>query len=220
MTTPVEAFRCPSDYGPRGDRPGNNYRVSTGPAPYATVSTLSPGGGLGAFQTLYPHGQSPFGDGLSNTIGMSEKLQGSATGYTRRRDFWYSGVLTLLGFQPELEEMIEVCDSLQGYPVDYYPYGGSTWYLAGYEYTWYNHVVSPNSGVPNCSPESLGVPNEGQKLTDGGVFSASSNHKGGVNCLFMGGAVRFISDDIDLALWRALSTRSGGEVISQGDVVF
>jgi hypothetical protein len=36
----------------------------------------------------------------------------------------------------------------------------------------------------------------------------------------MGGAVRFISNDIDLSIWRALSTRGGGEVIGQTSEAF
>ncbi|MCH7990121.1 MAG: DUF1559 domain-containing protein, partial [Planctomycetes bacterium] len=44
------------------------------------------------------------------------------------------------------------------------------------------------------------------------IFKASSRHPGGVNCLFMDGSVRFLADEIDLNVWRALSTRAGGEL--------
>jgi prepilin-type processing-associated H-X9-DG protein len=71
-----------------------------------------------------------------------------------------------------------------------------------------------------------------------GIFSASSNHTGGVNCAFMDGAVRFVSDSVDYqpsgtksdgtpktwddwsvaptgqslyGVWGALGTPSGGE---------
>jgi prepilin-type processing-associated H-X9-DG protein len=49
---------------------------------------------------------------------------------------------------------------------------------------------------------------------NGGVFRASSNHRGGVNCLFMDGATKFISSRLDLRVWRGLATRAGGERIS------
>jgi hypothetical protein len=39
-----------------------------------------------------------------------------------------------------------------------------------------------------------------------------SRHVGGVHCLLGDGAVRFVSENIDLNNWRALATRSGGEV--------
>jgi prepilin-type processing-associated H-X9-DG protein len=41
----------------------------------------------------------------------------------------------------------------------------------------------------------------------------SSAHTGGVNALYGDGSVHFIQNSIDLATWRALGTRSGGEVI-------
>lgn len=44
-------------------------------------------------------------------------------------------------------------------------------------------------------------------------WHANSFHPGGVNCLFADGSVHFISDSIDLATFKALSTISGGEVV-------
>jgi prepilin-type processing-associated H-X9-DG protein len=46
---------------------------------------------------------------------------------------------------------------------------------------------------------------------------ASSDHPGGVNLLFGDGAVRFMKNSVALSVWRALSTRNGGEVISSSD---
>lgn len=42
--------------------------------------------------------------------------------------------------------------------------------------------------------------------------NSRSYHSGGVNTLMVDGSTRFISNNIDLATWRALGTRSGGEV--------
>ena len=44
-------------------------------------------------------------------------------------------------------------------------------------------------------------------------WHANSFHPGGVNCVFADGSVRFISDSIDLATFKAISTISGGEVV-------
>jgi prepilin-type processing-associated H-X9-DG protein len=46
------------------------------------------------------------------------------------------------------------------------------------------------------------------------IMPPSSKHPGGVNLLLGDGSVRFIKNTIDLATWRALGTRAGGEVIS------
>ncbi len=45
------------------------------------------------------------------------------------------------------------------------------------------------------------------------LYGAGSPHPGGFNALFADGAVRFISRNIDLGLFRSLITRAGGEVI-------
>jgi prepilin-type processing-associated H-X9-DG protein len=45
-------------------------------------------------------------------------------------------------------------------------------------------------------------------------IGSRSFHSGGVNTLLGDGSARFIKDSIDLLVWRALSSRAGGEVIS------
>jgi hypothetical protein len=44
---------------------------------------------------------------------------------------------------------------------------------------------------------------------------ARSHHAGLVNTALMDGSVRSFADDIELQTWQALSTRDGGEMISQ-----
>lgn len=45
-------------------------------------------------------------------------------------------------------------------------------------------------------------------------YSARSRHPGGVNASLMDGSVRFISETIDQAVWRAASTSQGSESVS------
>jgi prepilin-type processing-associated H-X9-DG protein len=45
-------------------------------------------------------------------------------------------------------------------------------------------------------------------------IGANSFHPGGTNLLLMDGSVRFVKDGIGLAIWSALGTRAGGEVLS------
>ncbi len=49
----------------------------------------------------------------------------------------------------------------------------------------------------------------------GYVDQMVSDHPGGCNILFGDGSVRFISDEIEPHLWSAMSTRAGGEILSQ-----
>jgi prepilin-type N-terminal cleavage/methylation domain-containing protein/prepilin-type processing-associated H-X9-DG protein len=46
------------------------------------------------------------------------------------------------------------------------------------------------------------------------LMGARSLHPGGVNAAMCDGSVRFITDNISIIIWRALSTSQGGEVIS------
>ncbi len=45
------------------------------------------------------------------------------------------------------------------------------------------------------------------------AITARSFHSGGVNALLMDGSVRFVTNQISQATWRALGTRAGGEVV-------
>jgi prepilin-type N-terminal cleavage/methylation domain-containing protein/prepilin-type processing-associated H-X9-DG protein len=45
-------------------------------------------------------------------------------------------------------------------------------------------------------------------------YGFTSNHSGGVQFAMADGSVRFVADSIDLTVFRAMSTRAGGEVVS------
>jgi prepilin-type N-terminal cleavage/methylation domain-containing protein/prepilin-type processing-associated H-X9-DG protein len=49
------------------------------------------------------------------------------------------------------------------------------------------------------------------------ALTARSYHGPGVNAAFVDGSVRFITNDIPQAVWRALGTRNGGESVSAAD---
>ncbi|MDW8244417.1 MAG: DUF1559 domain-containing protein [Thermogemmata sp.] len=81
----------------------------------------------------------------------------------------------------------------------------------------------PNSSIPDTiiSCESAIPPNDPwkracvQNQADGNTFAAArSRHPGGVNAAMADGSVRFIRDSIDVNVWRAMGTRSGGEVVN------
>ncbi|HEY4262662.1 MAG TPA: H-X9-DG-CTERM domain-containing protein [Schlesneria sp.] len=46
-------------------------------------------------------------------------------------------------------------------------------------------------------------------------MTSRSYHPGSVNSALMDGTVRTISENIDLNVWRALSTRATGEIVGE-----
>src|SRR5262249_16486638 len=82
---------------------------------------------------------------------------------------------------------------------------------------------SLNSSFQTLKGLLAGGCNDGQNVTgadstscacDARTTNFSSNHRGGVNFVYCDGSVSFVSDSIPLVTLRALSTRAGGEVIS------
>jgi len=61
----------------------------------------------------------------------------------------------------------------------------------------------------------------GRNEEDGGptfaAITSRSYHPGGVHTLNGDGSVRFVKNSVAGAVWRALGTVNGGEVVSAGD---
>jgi len=86
----------------------------------------------------------------------------------------------------------------------------------------YQHTYTPNSGIDQLRNNAF--VNDDPKAPATGTFNsyndvnqiitARSRHAGGVNLVLGDGSVRFVSDTIDVTIWRALSTAKGGEATS------
>jgi prepilin-type N-terminal cleavage/methylation domain-containing protein len=63
--------------------------------------------------------------------------------------------------------------------------------------------------------------NEGTSMTNPtfGPITSRSYHVGGVNASYMDGSVHFVANLVDLATWQALSTRAGGEIIMNSNLL-
>ena len=61
---------------------------------------------------------------------------------------------------------------------------------------------------------NLHTVNDDVTSEENGIYSFRSQHSGGANFVFADGSVRFIKTAIAKAVYRGLSTRAGGEVIS------
>ena len=217
MTTKVGAFLCPSDMSPPVEGFGRtNYRANIGASYQEQAYEKAPGSGGGAFNFFDFLRPADFIDGLSNTAGFSERLQGdwtSGTTFKRGGDYRLGTGLTAADFEgiTDADWALARCRSLpRDSPIE--SRGGASWFLSGLHYSEYNHIAPPNADG-DCGFD-LDDGNVSGNINQRGVFSATSYHPGGVNVLMMDGSVRSVTKSIALAAWRAAGTRSGGEVIS------
>ena len=198
--TKLALFLCPSD---RSSIPGNDY----GPTNYvANVGTglISAGDidkGEGMFVTNSSLGFRNITDGTSSTVAFCESLVGdgqSASGSSpsdfRRAMYEISGFAT-----PDPAN----CAAAAG--GSWNGQRNAKWINGHYGDALYNHFLTPNSKTWDCDNGYHNM----------ALVAARSLHVGGVHVGLCDGSVKFISENIDLNVWRALSTRAGGEVMGE-----
>jgi prepilin-type N-terminal cleavage/methylation domain-containing protein/prepilin-type processing-associated H-X9-DG protein len=106
-------------------------------------------------------------------------------------------------------------------PTNLYEHRGDI-YNDDYNCAMFNAYTTPNSTVPDwiangyCRyPYQTNPPCTGPTNGSQNSYNASrSYHPGGVNALLSDGSVRFFKNSINYITWRALSTTTGGEVLS------
>jgi prepilin-type N-terminal cleavage/methylation domain-containing protein len=209
--TLVPGFLCPSDIDPAGDGtwPGqNNYTGNQGnwlcdrgdatPA----QGDISPGElQTGVFYFKSKCNFAAIIDGLSNTVFFSEKLRGSGTPHPRSDLFTMSN-------QTSLAATYSTCMATN--PATATPLTskwGWSWVMGENCCTLHNHVSTPNTF--SCA----GIPFPGTMTNMSMQVSVSSNHPSGVNAMMGDGSVHFVTNSIDLNIWRGLGTRNGGEAV-------
>jgi len=201
--TRIAVFLCPSDGGTFKEA-GVNYRgnIGVGPGKLTTAEFRDSGNGL--FQELGLTRAAFVPDGLSHTAAFSERLRGTG----RRdqpapeRDYWPTPGLMLSADDALIGCRITAREISRRPP---FVYGGRWWFWSGRERTYYNHVQAPNGPVPDCI--------SAQRRTATGMATSRSWHNGGVSLLMADGSTRFVSDDINLHVWRAFGSRNGGELV-------
>lgn len=216
LTTSVALFVCPSDPQPPVSGYGRvNYRFCLGPSFYFSPSSDAPGSLDGPFTVFRTYRPADFSDGLSQTVAASERLQGS----------WTMGVIspggyriTALGADRPFQMPdwgVETCRKASPtLPVE--TKAGECWFFTGLHFTSYNHCATPNTRFDDCSFWPTMLDDFHARTIVVGVFTARSFHPGGVNILLMDGSVRMVRNDVASSIWRALSTRSGSEVVAAG----
>lgn len=212
----VGVFVCPSDISSPVEGYGRvNYRFNTGFTPWISPDYRSPDHWSGPFTMHIFYHAADFPDGLSNTIGVSERLQGDwSTGSVKRGGDYLLANLGLGTLSPGNGESEIIRCLSSSSTSSFESRGGESWLLSGFHFTNYNHCMTPNPRSYDCSFDR-GIEDYNGRTIHSGTFAATSYHPGGVNVMLMDGSVRFQKDGISMSIWKSLSTRDGGEVISR-----
>lgn len=207
MTIP--AYRCPSDADSMQATAGgrNNYYTN-----YGTIignslpSTVVGGVNYGMpmpdgvmFQDSYVR-LGDIIDGTSNTAMMAERCLGDGSNgiSTRKSDTFQPGV-----YPNDANEAFTMCRATDTTDLSKQgkSNGGVSWLAPDHTTTYYYHVLPPNDLSCMYPPSRIST-------------TANSRHVGGVQLVLADGAVRIVSENIDVRIWRAIGTRNGGEVVS------
>lgn len=216
MKCTLDALLCPSDAPAPVIGFGRcNYRFSIGPTHTTASGSRTAESFLGPFTYHRVYSAASFQDGLSNTAGVSERLQGDWTNGVKKRGGDYSLTSPRALFIVDSATAIAICSSLPA-TAKIESRGGESWFLSGLHFTNFNHCITPNNSKANCAmDDSVGTLHDRAVLA--GVFPATSNHSGGVNIALMDGSVRFMKDSVNPMVWRALGTRAVGDVTNSSD---
>ncbi len=213
----VSSFLCPSDVagagGPPGWDSGNNYFGNEGSwlcdCCQQTPSTIAPG--------YLPQGPlynqscvnlASMTDGTSQTAFFSERRRGQGAPDVKNDLYMMDTAMTI----DQTWQMCTTMNMSMAMPIT--SWMGATWAIGDMTCSTYNHVSTPNTR--SCASMSSGMM-MGSMANMAVDLPPSSYHPGGVNVLLGDGSVRFVKDSIALSVWRALSTRNGGEIVGGSD---
>jgi prepilin-type N-terminal cleavage/methylation domain-containing protein len=203
----VPLFLCPSDRG----RPVSEI---FGPTNYAACTGSGFGGGT-PFETdgLYCANSRTqprdITDGLSKTIAFSESILGEGPVATTNGTGIDAATGYAFTFTTPLTEA--ACGSPARY--NFTDLRGFSWANGEYRTTLYNHARQPNAATLDCLASVVNTVDKARQYACYGWRTARSRHLGGVNVTMADSAVRFVEDTVDADVWRAMSTRAGGEAV-------
>jgi prepilin-type N-terminal cleavage/methylation domain-containing protein/prepilin-type processing-associated H-X9-DG protein len=193
----IETFICPTDFFKilRSGSAPTSYMLATG--------------------TMYGYAKS---DGIffeNSAVRMSDIVDGTAhtvcVGETIRSDGEVkNNYLTLRPEDVPLTDYDTQCDPTQISE----DARGARWIYGSPGHSMYNHRRTPNDPRMDCR---AGGPQSIQNNTTWDAVSfditARSRHNGGVHVLFVDGHARFVSDNVDLGIWKAVGTRARQETM-------
>ena len=219
---------CPDDEIANPAWGDSNYILSDGvPPSFSNGSSGSPASNTqqGRGVHRFSEKRTPIhaiDDGLSNTILASERLvdpffypnipdarldDGYVRSHASRYHFWFSPSIPIYD---ELDPFVNECRLVDSqtspwYPIDANPFLSRLWHHCSIGF---NHVDSPNSNSCYLGDRLTSDP---INPTITGSTPATSQHVGCVVASLCDGAVRTVSDSIDVEVWRAIGTISGHE---------
>ncbi len=223
---------CPSDAAPvdlitvAGQKyASHNYDLNVGsnfplqerfPAGYASPFLGQPNG---PFFENRGVGPAEFLDGMSNTVAVGETIRSTASStYANdpKRVFLVTGDNKTSGAPLTSDaDYAQLCLSLPPSTTQFQATKGVRWHYGAPGHSMYNHRRAPNDSRPDCRG---GLPHSDKSDPNWSNLSlnvtARSQHPGGVNVLAADGHVRFVKDSVNVAVWQAIGSRNGGEVVS------
>ena len=202
MAMVVPIFACPSD--PQSMVPagwsGNNYVANYGDTIIWGQNASVANGVFWHDSTLQGCRFADITDGTSNTAAFSERRKGdwSNTAIDPKSD-----LINPKGVTPTTsDDAMNICRAanFNDVSLQWYSNFGSTW-IKGTQDVMYSSPAPPND--PGCAYPQNSTQN----------MPASSAHTGCVNLLLCDGSVRSVTNSISVATWRALATRSAGDML-------
>ncbi|QDV76157.1 DUF1559 domain-containing protein [Botrimarina mediterranea] len=215
----ISVFQCPSDAraaevrDPGSNRPllyATNYGFNMGE--WFVYDPTTNKGGRGMF---YPNSHLPLAkviDGTSKTLLAAEVKAWNP--YTRN------------GGSPSETPPATVDDAatIVASGPDYKETGHTEWPDGRVHHTGFTTAMTPNTFVPYTNPNGLEVDadynswQEGKNGAGGeptyAIITSRSHHAGQVQVAMVDGSVQAVTDGVELAVWRAMSTRDGEEVVT------
>jgi len=198
--TRLALLLCPSDSDAvpnSGFAGGISYPGNVGSG---TVNNGSINGSDGVFFSKSAVRFGDLADGTTNTVAFAESLLGDGVDQAPPNADYRRRVVELPGATPTT---FAACQPA-GAP-KWSGQRGAKWINGHFADALYNHFLTPNAALPDCHNASHNF----------ALTAARSNHTGGVQASMCDGSVRFVSDAVDLSVWRAAGTRAGGEVTGE-----
>jgi prepilin-type N-terminal cleavage/methylation domain-containing protein/prepilin-type processing-associated H-X9-DG protein len=236
-------FLCPSDANTGRIITENNFRYNFGGSTHyagalnstqnnvinATNALGLSSGGNGAFTIGSGLKLGAYTDGLSNTCFFSERTKGTGRNLATVRPNNMDIITSPNRQNTMLDPAIVFNDCLNAARTGQAPSSfhfnsagrwldgsdfSNGWPFGFYSSTQYNHVAPPNWEGFDCGTWSAIPDAPGEHA----IISARSMHGSGVNASFGDGSTRFVSNSINVIVWRAVGTRDGSEVINDTDL--